>query len=382
MMSISKNFLTVSILLIGFCIQAMPVHVLLDEKKAGDAQGWTLTSSKGFGLRDRSTHRALTLKGTRNSFVLECRKDGVYHEGTKLLTNNMLFEPINGVVRCNGKRYQGAFYIQRDKNSYYLINILPLEDYVFSVLKTESWPGWPLEVNKVFAIACRSYLLHQLLTSRAQKLPYHIKNTNHHQTYTGMHDCPVIAQAVQETQGIFLGYQGKPILAMFDCCCGGVVPASIEGSVDFKKAPYLGRDYACTFCKNCKIFKWSISYDLDQFIDLIQEGSSTIIHDIKDVKVSRKDKAGLVKGVTVTTPRGLVAFGAQQMYRLFKEVKSYCFAITKKGKKVTLSGQGYGHHVGLCQWGAREMVNRGFDHQKILAFYYPETAFMKLEKNI
>lgn len=364
-------------LLTPFYTEAVPVRVLLGQKKKGS---WSISSAKGFVLRDRITDRALTLKGTRHTFNLECRPTGVYLENKKLFSDNILFEPIDGITCFNGKKYEGAFYIQKDKNFYLFINILPLEDYIFSVLKTESWPGWPLEVNKVFAVACRTYFLHRFVSSQLQDAIYHIKNTNHHQTYSGFHECPIIRQAVHETRGLFLGHEGKPILAMFDCCCGGVIPAHIDGKVDFVKAPYLSRTYACTFCKSCKIFNWSATYDVEHFIDLLQEGSSGIIHDVHNVKISHKDKAGLVRHVSVKTPRGLFAFGAHQMYKLLKEVKSYCFSISKKGKKVTLKGKGYGHHIGLCQWGAREMVRRGFDHKKILSFYYPNTKFMRLEQ--
>lgn len=355
----------------------IPVRVLLDQKTTGT---WTFSSRKGFQLRNRETDKLLTLKQTRHSFTLECRKDAVYLNNKKLCFNNMLFEPIDGIISFGSGFYEGAFYLQKDKDRYLLINILPLENYVFSVLKTESWPGWPLEINKAMAIACRSYLLHQLLSSRVQDNHYHIKNTNHHQTYTGMHNCPVIRQAVHETRDIFLAHNGKPILAMFDCCCGGIVPGSIDGVIDFKKAPYLKRNYACHFCRSCKIFTWSVSYELDHFINLLQEGTNTIIHDVKTVKIGRKDKAGLVKHVQVVTSNGPLVFDSQDFYRLFKEVKSYSFSVNKKGKKVVVDGNGYGHHVGLCQWGAREMVKRGFDFKKILEFYYPDTQFMRLER--
>jgi stage II sporulation protein D len=358
-------------------LNAIPVRVLLGDQKQGT---WSLSADKGFCLRDRTTDRELTLKGTRHTFKLTCKKDGVYVEEKKLLADNMLFEPIDGVTHFDGGKYQGAFYLQKEKGSYFLINILPIEDYIFSVLRTESWPGWPLEINKVFAIACRSYLLHQLLSSRSKDATYHIRNTNHHQTYTGLHTNTLLRQAVDETRGMFLAHQGQPILAMFDCCCGGVIPASIQGNIDFKKAPYLGRTYACHYCKTCKIFKWSVSYEVDHFIDLLQEGTHRIIHDVKDIKVVQKDKAGLVKDVSVKTPRGLLAFGAHELYKLFKEIKSYSFSISKKGKKVTLNGKGYGHHIGLCQWGAHEMVKQGFDYKKVLEFYYPKTTFMKLER--
>ncbi len=360
-----------------FTAYAIPVRVLLDQKKTGT---WTLSARQGFKLRNRETDKLLMLKQTRHKFTLDCRPDAVYLDDKKLCYDNMLFEPIDGVVSFGDGVYEGAFYLQKDKKRYLLINILPLENYVFSVLKTESWPGWPLEINKAIAIACRSYLLHTLLSSRNKESVYHIKNTNFHQTYTGLHNCPVIRQAVQETQDIFLSYDGKPILAMFDCCCGGVVPASIEGVIDFKKAPYLNRSYACRFCRSCKIYSWKASYELGHFIDQLQEGTDTIIHDVKTIKIVQKDKAGLVKDIRVNTPRGLLSFNSKDFYRLFKDIKSFSFSANKKGDKVILKGKGYGHHIGMCQWGGREMVNQGFDYKKVLAFYYPNTKFMRLER--
>ena len=56
-----------------------------------------------------------------------------------------------------------------------LLIFLDLESYVFSVLKTESWPGWPLEINKVMAVVCRTYVLHHILTPRTTKSLYHVK---------------------------------------------------------------------------------------------------------------------------------------------------------------------------------------------------------------
>ncbi|MFT6765556.1 MAG: stage II sporulation protein D [Alteromonas naphthalenivorans] len=373
MMFISRALLLFLIPLFSY---ATPVRVLLDQKKTGT---WRLSARRGFRLRDRTTDRELTLKQTRNILTLTCKPDGVYLDNKKLCVDNMLFEPIDGIVQFGSGVYEGAFYLQKDKQRYLLINILPLENYVYSVLKTESWPGWPLEVNKVMAIASRTYLLHRLFSSRIQDNHYHIKNTNYHQTYTGMHDCPVIRQAVHETRDVFLSHEGKPILAMFDSCCGGIAPSSITGMIDFKKAPYLERSYKCHYCRSCKLFTWSALYELDHFIDLLQEGTNTIIHDIKTVKVTQK-KAGFVKDIQINTLRGLLAFDSQDFYRLFKEVKSYSFSVKKQGTKIAVNGKGYGHHIGLCQWGAREMVNKGFNYKKILEFYYPKTTFMKLER--
>lgn len=50
----------------------------------------------------------------------------------------------------------------------------------------------------------------------------------------------------------------------------------------------------------------------------------------------------------------------------------------EKKKKIIFKGVGFGHHLGLCQWGAREMVRDGWDYKRVLQFYYPDTYLMKL----
>jgi stage II sporulation protein D len=50
----------------------------------------------------------------------------------------------------------------------------------------------------------------------------------------------------------------------------------------------------------------------------------------------------------------------------------------KKAGMIVVSGRGFGHHLGLCQWGARQMVREGCDYKQILRYYYPETYFIKI----
>ncbi len=359
-------------------LDAVFVRVLLEETTC---QTWVISNPEGMVVRDGVTKKEIPLKATFFEFDISVNKNNIHINSCLFERTQLWIEPL-GKQACavNGQPYDGRLLLVRSQNSWLLMSVVGLEEYVFSVLKTESWPGWPLEVQKVLAIASRSYVLYQLLTAREKKLAYHIRNTNHHQTYTGSHGCPVIRQAVKETERVFLGYNGKPILAMFDCCCGGIIPAKSAKLVDFKKAPYLARDYACTYCKTCKLYSWSASYSLEQLRQLVQEVHDAMIHDIKDIHVDHHDDAGLVKKIALKTKKNTITLTAQQLYKALKDIKSHCYAISKRGATVTFTGRGYGHHVGLCQWGARTMVDEGWDYQDILMFYYPGTQFMLVEK--
>lgn len=370
------SFLLVSV--VSTSVRAsLYVRVLLEE---ATHKKWVITNPDGMRVRDACTKKEIPLKATFFEFDLSVKNHNLFINNCLFEREQLWIEPLgDAVCAIDGQRYDGRLLIARARNTWYLMSVLDLEDYVFSVLKTESWPGWPVEVQKVLAIASRTYVLYQLLKAREKKLVYHIRNTNYHQTYTGLHGCPVIRQAVQETKGICLGYKGKPILAMFDCCCGGIVPAKAHGLADFSKAPYLKRDYACTYCKNSKLYSWTAAYPVEKVQQLVQEHHPAIIHDITDVTVHERDPADLVQKVALKTKKNKVLVTAQRVYKSLKDVKSHCYSIIKKGKTVVFNGRGYGHHLGLCQWGARTMVDEGWDHASILLYYYPGTAFMQVK---
>ncbi len=357
------------------CIPQHIVRVLLDEK-AHDVN-WTLYSKEGFYISDPqraektilTTLDAINIRGKNKVWLVN---DKLYKY------SRIVIRPKNGRVKCNDKEYEGYLIGILDKDCYKLINFIQLERYVFSVLKTESWPGWPLEVNKAFAIASRTYVISMMQTAKLQSALYDVTNTNTHQTYTGVHNKNVLHDAVTQTKGIFLAHNKQPIVAMFDCCCGGLIPAHIEG-VDFQKAPYLARNYACTHCKKSKIYSWQAEYpvlELHKKLSSLLKGKGVL----KDIKITKKDKAGVVQEVVLKTHKNEeIRVAGKKLYGLLKEVKSFSFSsLLTKGKSIQFKGKGYGHHLGICQWGAREMVRNGWDYRRVLTFYYPGTEFLQL----
>jgi len=351
------------------------VKVLLDEKGKREKAKWIITAKERILiLNPKDSEKRKLLKDPK--VELECKGGRLYINGRHYSDDSCFISSPDNHVSLDGTRYHGSLFITSYKGSFLIINYVPLEEYIVSVLRTESWPGWPLEVNKAFAITSRSYVIAMILGAKKNEKPFHVKNTNIHQTYRGAHSNKSLKDAVTQTEGVFLAFNGMPITAMFDSCCGGIVPAYVHG-FDFKKAPYLARPYACTFCKECKLFSWQAEYDAH-----VLAGHLASLYDarepIRGIKISKKDKAGLVKEIQVRGHKSHKHLTVKQLYSCLKEVKSFCFSAQYKANKVILKGKGYGHHLGLCQWGAREMVRQGWDYKSILQFYYPGTTFMKL----
>jgi stage II sporulation protein D len=354
------------------------VRVLLDESTAKCCNTlWHLFSAGGFFIDDPSEKSQKRFVVEKSELCITHKKNCFYVNGRRLSASIFYVKAVNGHITKDNYTYQGDFIFIRDKQRLLCINCLDLESYTCSVLQSESWPGWPIEVNKAFAIMARSYAMAQASAADKKKRLYHIKNTNVHQTYRGVHSSEVVKNAVQETEGIILTHNDEPILAMFDSCCGGVIPMNIESGIDFTKAPYLARSYSCPYCKGCKIYQWHAEYDLGVF----ERHVCSELHafaSLHDVAVTRRDKAGLVMEIALRGHKIIEKISGRQLYSLLHGVKSYCFDITSKGKKIIIKGHGFGHHLGLCQWGAREMVRLGHSYQRILFFYYPKTSLMRL----
>ncbi len=379
-------------------LQSFNVRVLLDEKRvlhlgdvcwtvthtsAGTSSGFTLTHPADATVKERVRDKELVIRVTKKGLSINNRL---------LSTPSITIEPLSGNLRLGGHEYQGSFVIMRNQDNAYLVNNIDLEDYITSVVRWESIPSWPAAANEAMAVACRSYVVTKVLEARARQkqsspaasavsktssnVLYDIRCTNLHQTYKGVHEFPQIREAVERTRSLILTYDNKPIMAMYDMCCGGIIPAHLEG-VNFKDAPYLERGYSCKYCKRCKLYSWQVEYDWHDLAKLLfpqqaQSGKA------RDVAITCKDKAGVVQELKLKIGNAWSSLPGKKVYSFCKNIRSLCFSVTKKRKVVTFKGRGYGHHLGLCQWGARQMAKDGWSYDKILGFYYPGTRFMKV----
>lgn len=352
------------------------IKVLIDEKAiARENAGWTLISNKGFDLYDNTQKKKLTTLCHKH-LSIHIAKGSLFLNNIPVHKNTITIKPRDGYAGIDTAQYHGTFTIALHGDKLYLVNNVGLEEYVYSVLKTESWPGWPIEVNKVFAIASRSYVLGHINRLKKNKPLYHVKNTNEHQTYRGMHDTETIKKAVEQTKGVILSHNGAPALAMFDSCCGGIVPAHIS-DFEFEKAPYLARYKPCKHCKRCKIFSWKKEVPLDTAHKYL----TPLFNDkakISDISIIKKDKAGLVSSLNIKKGSKHLSIDGKKFYSAMKDIKSFCYTVKRSKDILIFEGRGYGHHIGLCQWGAREMVRDGWPYQRILSFFYPGTKLSNL----
>ncbi len=382
---------------VPYPVSDIHIRVLLHEQSSIPFDTFFIESSEGFILENplnngkkgvwRDTRINLTVK---NNILYVCCKDGKYR---RVRNNNLVVIPMKETIHLNKKSYHGKLTIRIDlsQQKLLIINKLNIDDYIYSVLRNEMLSYWPLEIQKVQAIASRTYALHHMrhVRTRNPHSFYDIKNTNIHQVYGGSHDCNHLRKAVYETYHLILTYKNNIALTMFDICCGGIIPANMAIKDDDK--PYLFRKNQCLFCKNSSSYRWNATCNMSELSEALckyssKPGECLKMGRLRDVAIEQRDRAGIVKKIALVGSKKKVVVTMQDFKRCLSSAslsvpKSYALDITKVKNSIKFSGKGYGHNIGLCQVGARELVKRRWDYKQILSFYYPDTSLVRLKVN-
>jgi len=279
-------------------------------------------------------------------------------------------------IQVNGKSYRGWVELRKKGNGLLLvINELDIEDYLRGVLASEVPVGWEYEALKAQAIAARTYALYQKRT--AGRRPYHIVASVNNQVYEGSkRERPREAQAVTDTRGLVLVYRGEVIPAFYHSSCGGQTENAEElWGID---APYLkGVDCECQRISQYGI--WEKRIGLAKIVNALRRQGFRV-NDIAGMSIQGITPAGRVKAVSIRSSQGTLLVPAESLRAAIgnSTIPSVFFELGIEGGDAVFSGRGSGHGVGLCQWGAEEMAERGLDYRTILSHYYPGTDLLQL----
>jgi stage II sporulation protein D len=372
------------------CSKPKYIRVLLEEQDATGETNFTLKAKDGFvlespvgsGVTALVSHPALEIRVARNKIYLKC-KEGGYRP---LKHNDVEICSSSEKIKVNKAGYHGTFRLRIDPKSkrLQLINKLDLEDYVYAVLRCESVPSWPHEMQKVQAIASRTYALYhmKLMRTRNPHSPYDIKNTTINQLYNGTHGLTYLRDAVDDTKNLILTYRGDVALTMFDICCGGIIPGFLRNR-DVSK-PYLCRMTPCVYCKNAGDYRWNERVSKQYLLDRLKSNTKiksklgALGAKLHDISIVDKDRAGVVRKIRLSGRSYVTLTGNDIRSSLGGKIKSVAFSIKKDKNYYTFMGHGNSHFHGLCQWGAKELIERGWSYRRVLDFYYPGTIINRL----
>ncbi len=334
-----------------------------------------------------------------------------------ILSESVLLRNQSTSFYFDGLRYRGAVGFSSHEGSLSVINELTQREYLYGVVPKEMGYTWPREALKAQAVLARTYLTRHM--GQYEAYGFDICGTANCQAYGGFTaERAATSAAVEDTAGERAYYEGEPIYAYYHANSGGIT-ADVK-NVWGGSYPYLvSREDP--FSQEAVYSDWQIDFTGEELLDLIRERGYQA-EAVLDVDTGAITTDGRVQSLTITTDREAITLVREEARRFFGynilkstyyrvsfsdpldlllaggEVRSLPEEIsaingegvlTRVSKDwrvlgegysrmldcgeggLAISGRGWGHGVGMSQYGAREMADLGYDYRQIIAFYYP-----------
>jgi len=329
-----------------------------------NAESATVVSSAGLIVQAPND----TVDAT-GQIIMEAGPSGLTVDGQLLRSNRLEVRGRDGELTINGLTVGGRVIVKRQNGKLLAINEVPLEDYVKGVVPSEMSAAWHPEALKVQAIATRTYALYKMRQNARKDFDVLASIKDQVYLYRGRASAGAAARAVDDTRDLVLAYRDEPILAVFSSTAAGQTEDAWNvWAVDM---PYL-KGVECPFDLNSPWYQWRTDIALPMLEQRLRdEGFPVGI--IASLAPATYTKAGRVIQVRILHSGGELYVKGDDLRRVlgYTVLPSTQFDFDIVGIQVQFAGRGNGHGVGLCQWGAKELAERGYSAETILRYYYP-----------
>ena len=292
---------------------------------------------------------------------------GVRLDGSDAVAAVFRIKPETGMFRYAGRLHRGYLSIRVNSGKLMVVCHMPLESYLIGVVNGEIDSSWPLDAVKAQVVASRSYALYQINTA----FPYYdLKINVFDQVYAGFESEDERAEkAVAMTRGQVLYGENGVIQAFFHSSCGGNTSSARE-VWGFGFAPLKG--VYCGECEEAPYARWNLSADPMELVRAVRILYPRV-NTVRSIGIHKRSSDGRVQTLFIETGKGRVLIDAGEFRKAmgYKRLPSTKFSLGKSDGRIVFMGEGYGHGVGLCQWGARGCALKGMDYRQILKKYYP-----------
>lgn len=292
--------------------------------------------------------------------------------------------------------YEGVIELQTTAEGIVIVNELPVEKYLKAVVPSEMPASYELEALKAQAVCARSYAYRQLEEYGYPEYHAHVNDSTDYQVYGNSEPQKSTNQAIKETSGQVVYYQGKIATTYYySTSCGKTTDMGAWGTKKTKDNAYLkavqvkGNDG--DYEKNLAWYKWKAEVPIEILSNLIGINTKKDIGLLKNIKVTKRgggDIAIEIKAIgengnlTVKTENKIRAVLGGSGYQITLNdgtvtesrelLPSAFFTIKKTGDIFVIEGGGFGHGIGMSQNGANEMAKKGKDYREILEFFYQD----------
>ena len=313
-----------------------------------------------------------------------------------------LFSSDCGWFKLEGQSYRGTIEITATSSGLRVVNILSVDDYICGVLPNEIYPSWGEEALKAAAVVARSFTVEKIYSSNHRNDGFDICTTTHCQVYRGMGtEKETTNRAVSDTAGEVIKYGNTVVSAVYSSNSGGYTEGS--ENVWYSSAPY----YVSKPDPYTEPNVWTVTYTSEEIENKLNRIGKTI-GKVRNVRIDETAASGRVTKLTIEGSDGIYTL-TKDGIRSFFELKSTLFTVSSNGDVVksfiaaiiemensvengafkipqlagsadvfTFNGKGYGHGVGMSQWGCKNMADMGFNYRDIIAFYFEGTKVTEI----
>ena len=265
-------------------------------------------------------------------------------------------------------QYRGDVLFVAKNDAVQVINIVDIEQYLRGVIGEEMIQSWPLEALKAQAVAARTYAINEI-RSPMSSAEYDICASTACQLYKGvLSEYENTDRAVMQTQGLVLTFNGQIAETPYHADSGGRVASSHE--VWSQQIPYLESKEDISY--SSPFANWQYNFDATKVSEHLTKQGYSVGH-IQSMSIHQVSTSNRVTHLNIQGSAGAVELRGRVLQDWIRSfgLKSTFFEMVGP---MTVRGQGYGHGVGMSQYGAKAQASNNKDFKDILAFYYPQTT--------
>ncbi len=256
---------------------------------------------------------------------------------------------------------------------------MKMEEYVAGVVAGEMKNDWPVEALAVQAILARTFTLQAMdeksgVPARGTQASTDIKEF---QAYNAKAVNDSVKKAVEMTRGMVITYQGKPIQAWFHASAGGITATAKEG-LNYKEdePPYIQSVKSPDDLAPADVQNWTASFTKKELMDALNKMGKTITS-LDSIEIGKKGPSG--RSITLLVNKNIEVSGPELRVGL-DSVKLKSMLLDKvgiSGDNVMFTGKGYGHGVGISQWGVNKLTTMGKKPEEIIGQYFKDVTIEK-----
>lgn len=284
----------------------------------------------------------------------------------------------SGSIRVNNKTYGvGVQIFRKTPGKLLVVNEVGVEPYLKGVLPSEMPRRWPKEALKAQAVASRTFALFKALSKKNQD--YMVSGDVIGQVYGG-HGAEHrdTDRLVDQTQGEILTYQGRIFPAYFHSTCAGHTTHA-EYNWDIAPHPVL-QGVNCFFCLNSRYQRWEKEIPVSE-LERRLKNAGYRIGALGRIAPGKWDSSGRPREIEIRHSKGSLTLRGNDFRLavgpdLVKSLKD--LRVVRSGSGMKFTGRGWGHGVGMCQWGAKALAEQGKTYREILEFYYPGATITRI----